>query len=267
MDIARLYRGFSEHILKTEEGGHLSVPVIGVAASDADWARTYREAAERGGMETRLLLPDDPDNVQETLNSLDGILLTGGADIDPSHYNQEPDPAAGLDKPNHPQDRWEIALLEAAMQADMPVLGICRGMQLMNVVFGGRLIQHLPGHRTEDDSRKSAYHRVYISPGSKLAAILGSGGFVQVNSRHHQGVSEAQKAPSLMASAYSLEDGIIEALESPAHDWVIGVQWHNENVEELPKNFGNLFLALAERGEMYSRRREASPASRATAQI
>ena len=243
------------------------MPVIGVAASDADWARTYREAAEMGGMETRLLLPDDPAKVQETLNSLDGILLTGGADIDPSHYNQEPDPAAGLDKPNHPQDRWEIALLEAAMQADMPVLGICRGMQLMNVVFGGRLIQHLPGHRTEDESGKSAYHRVYISPGSKLAAILGSGGFVQVNSRHHQGVSEPQKAPSLMASAYSLEDGIIEALESPAHDWVIGVQWHNENVEELPKNFGNLFLALAERGEMYSRRRAAGPASRATAQI
>ena len=146
-------------------------------------------------------------------------------------------------------------------------MGICRGMQLLNVVFGGRLIQHLPGHRTEDDSGKSAYHRIYISPGSKLAATLGSGGFVQVNSRHHQGVSEPQKAPSLMASAYSLEDGLIEALESPAHDWVIGVQWHNENEEELPKTFGNLFLALAERGEMYSRRREASPASRATAQI
>lgn len=217
-------------------------------------------------MQTRLLLPEDPAKVPETLATLDGILFTGGADIDPSHYNQEPDPTAGLDEPNHPQDAWEIALLQAALQADMPVLGICRGMQLMNVVFGGKLIQHHPGHRTEDDSRKSAYHRVYISPGSKLAAILGSGGFVQVNSRHHQGVSEPQKAASLMATAYSLEDGLIEALESPAHDWVIGVQWHNENLEELPKSFLNLFLALADRGEMYSRRKEAGSPAGAAAQ-
>ena len=245
----------------------MSLPVIGVAASDAEWARTYREAAESGGMETRLLLPEDPAKVQETLASLDGILLTGGADVDPSHYNEAPDPTAGLDKPNHPQDSWEIALLQAALQADMPVLGICRGMQLMNVVFGGKLIQHHPGHRTEDGSGKSAYHRVYISPGSKLAAILGAGGFVQVNSRHHQGVSEPQKASSLMASAYSLEDGLIEALESPAHDWVIGVQWHNENVEELPKSFVNLFLALAERGEMYSQRRQAGSPTKAAAQV
>ena len=96
-----------------------------------------------------------------------------------------------------------------------------------------------------------------------LAAIVGAGGFVRVNSRHHQGVNEPVKAPSLMASAYSLEEGLIEAMESPNHDWVIAVQWHNENREELPKSFGNLFLALAERGETYSQRMAALPARRA----
>ena len=237
--------------------------LIGVAASDADWARTYLEAAEWGGAETRLLLPDSPERVPHAVDSIDSLLLTGGADIHPPRYNREPDPSAGLDAPAHEQDEWEIALLQAALERDMPVLGICRGMQLLNVVFGGQLIQHLPGHRREDGIGGSAFHRVYISPGSKLAAIVGAGGFVRVNSRHHQGVSEPVKAPYLMASAYSLEEGLIEALESPYHDWVIAVQWHNENREELPKSFGNLFLALAERGETYSQRMAALPERRA----
>ena len=205
--------------------------------------------------------------VQETLNSLAGILLTGGADIDPSHYNQTPDPAAGLDEPNHPQDRWEIALLEAALQAGYARFGHMPWYAASQRGLWRSAYPAPSGHRTEDDSGKSAYHRIYISPGSKLAATLGSGGFVQVNSRHHQGVSEPQKAPSLMASAYSLEDGLIEALESPAHDWVIAVQWHNENEEELPKTFGNLFLALAERGGDVLPEKKGQPASRATAQI
>ena len=244
----------------------MTKPVIGVAASDEEWAASYSEAVARGGMEPLLLLPDNPELVREAISSVDGLLFTGGADIDPRHYNREPDPAAGLDEPNHAQDRWEIALLEAALQEGMPVLGICRGMQLLNVVFGGTLIQDLPGHRAEKETGKSAFHRVYISPGSKLAAILGAGGFVQVNSRHHQGVGEPQKASSLMASAYSLEDGLIEALESPRHDWVIGIQWHNEREKEVPKSFGNLFLALAERGETYSLRKEAALYSRVSAQ-
>ncbi|MDE2860010.1 MAG: gamma-glutamyl-gamma-aminobutyrate hydrolase family protein [Chloroflexota bacterium] len=233
------------------------MPLIGVAASDADWARTYVEATEWGGAETILLLPDSPERVPATLDSIDGLLVTGGADIHPPRYNREPDPNAGLDTPAHEQDEWEIALMQTAMERDMPVLGICRGMQLLNVVCGGQLIQHLPGHRREDGVPGSSYHRVFISPGSRLAAIVGAGGFVRVNSRHHQGVSEAVKAPSLMASAYSLEDRLIEALESPHHDWVIGVQWHNENRDEVPRSFGNLFLALAERGETYSQTRAA----------
>ena len=159
------------------------------------------------------------------------------------------------------RDRWELALLNAALERDMPVLAICRGMQLLNVAFGGRIIQDLPGHRTESPNGRweSTRHQLYISPGSKLAAILGAGGFVSVNSLHHQGVGEPQKAAALMASAYSVEDGLIEALESPSHGWVVGVQWHNEIEKEVPKNFGNLFQSLIERAETYAQRKEAIP--------
>jgi putative glutamine amidotransferase len=207
-----------------------------------------------------LLVPHSLAQVHGIISSVDGLLFTGGPDVDPQRYGQTPDPQAGLELSPR-RDRWEMALLEAALGVDMPVLAICRGMQLLNVAFGGRLIQDLPGHRMEKQNGlwESAHHQVYISPGSKLAAILGSGGFVRVNSRHHQGLKEPQKAVGLMASAYSLEDGLIEALESPKHDWVIGVQWHNEIEEELPKGFGNLFQALIERAETYARRREASP--------
>ena len=101
----------------------MTKPVFGVAASDEEWAASYSEAVARGGMEPLLLLPDNPELVREAISSVDGLLFTGGADIDPRHYNREPDPAAGLDEPNHAQDRWEIALLEAALEEGMPVLG------------------------------------------------------------------------------------------------------------------------------------------------
>ena len=131
----------------------------------------------------------------------------------------------------------------------MPVLGICRGVQALNVSLGGTLTDDLSGHDSleEGGGKKSSYHRVYIAPGSKLAAIVGSGGFVRVNSRHRQGIREAQKAPALLASAYSVEDGVIEALESPDHDWVIGVQFHPERRMEVPPQFDKLFQGLVER--------------------
>lgn len=236
------------------------MPVIGVVASSQREARRYLEAMVKREVAERLLVPHSLAHVQETISSVDGLLLTGGADVDPLRYGQVRDSQAGL-KLSPRRDRWEMALLEAALERDMPVLGICRGMQLLNVVFGGRLIQDLLGHRLEkqNGNRDSAYHQVYISPGCKLAAILGSGGFVRVNSFHHQGLREPQKATALMASAYALDDGLIEALESPNHDWVIGVQWHNEIEEEMPKHFGNLFQSLIERAETYAQRRETSP--------
>lgn len=207
-----------------------------------------------------LLVPRSVSQVLEALSGVDALILTGGPDVDPHRYGDSRNPQASLELSPR-RDRWEMAILKAALERDMPVLAICRGMQLLNVAFGGKLIQDLPGHRLEKrpGNRDSAYHQIYISPGSKLAAILGSGGFVRVNSRHHQGVMEPQKAASLMASAYTLDDGLIEALESPNHDWVIGIQWHNEREEEMPKHFGNLFQSLIERAEQYAERREAGP--------
>ena len=235
------------------------MPEIGVVASNQRDARRYLDAIKKRGISPRLVKPLHVSRVDDTVSALDGLLLTGGPDIDPCCYGETKNLNAGLEI-SHRRDIWELAMLKAALQRDMPVLAICRGMQLLNVAFGGKLVQDLPGHRVDNERGAWAltYHQVYISLGSKLAAILGSGGFVRVNSLHHQGVGEPQKASALMASAYSMEDGLIEALESPKHDWVIGVQWHNEIEVKMPKNFGNLFQALIERAETYALRKEAS---------
>ena len=244
------------------------MPVIGVVASSQREARRYLDAMVKREVAEYLLAPRSLSQLYETMSSVDGLLFTGGPDVDPEWYGESIDPQAVLELAPR-RDRWEIALLKAALERNMPVLAICRGMQLLNVAFGGRLIQDLPGHRMESPKGRleSVCHQLYISPGSKLAAILGSGGFVRVNSLHHQGVGEPQKAATLMASAYCLEDGLIEALESPKHDWVIGVQWHNEIEEEIPKNFGNLFQSLIERAETYAQRKKASLRQRELAPI
>ena len=126
------------------------------------------------------------------------------------------------------------------------MLCICKGMLTLNLVTNGKPSINIHKHNatTQKDERISSYHHIYISPGSKLATIVGSGGFVRVNSRHDKGISVSQKSPTLLASAYSLEDGIIEAVESPYHNWVIGVQFHPERRREIPPHFDRLFDAL-----------------------
>jgi putative glutamine amidotransferase len=147
------------------------------------------------------------------------------------------------------RDATEFPLLSAALKANIPVLGICRGMQALNVATGGTLIRDIPGHKShrEEGKEVASYHRIFIAPGSKLAAIIGAGGFVRVNSLHHQAVREPQKSPNMLASAYSLDDGIIEAIESQYHDWVIGVQFQPERRKELPRQFERLFQGLVYR--------------------
>ena len=191
------------------------------------------------------MLPDDQTPPGETISRLGGMLICGGGDIHPRRYGQEP--AADVElEPNEGRDGMELSLLAEALEADVPTLCIGRGMQVLNVALGGALIQDIPCHSAhlEGDERVSAYHRIYISPGSKLAAIVGSGGFVRVNSRHHQG--EAQKS-RLLASAYSLDDGVIEALESPYHRWIVGVQFHPERRGEMPPHFDRLLQSLVDR--------------------
>ena len=227
--------------------------VIGIAASSKRGARLYLKTISTRGGNPQLVVPRSESGVDDIVSSIHALMLTGGPDVDPRQYQEDRDPEAGLEL-DPTRDQFEMDLLRGALDRQMPVLAICRGMQILNVAFGGSLIQDLPNHRVDlgSEDRESAYHKVYIAPGSRLGAIIGAGGFVRVNSRHHQGLREAQKARSLIASAYSLDDGIIEAVESPNYDWVIGVQWHPEREDEMPKGFGNLFQGLLERAETFS---------------
>ena len=227
--------------------------IVAITSDNERNARRYIEAVA-GHVQTRLITPQDPSSTPAILlEGVGGLLLSGGPDIDPINYGGAPSPGAGLDL-SKALDSLELGLLEYALDRDMPVLAICRGMQLLNVAFGGKLPQNVPDHYMElqDGSGTSVRHSIYLSPGSKLAAILGMGGFFRVNSQHHQGLREVQKSPRLLASAYSLEDAVIEGLESPGHSWVVGVQCRPERHEEVPRSFANLFVAFAERAEEYN---------------
>ena len=147
-----------------------------------------------------------------------------------------------------------MSALRQALAMDVPVLAIGSGMQLLNLAFGGQLLDSVPEHapleETSLEGNSGALrHQVYVTPGSKLSAILGPGGFFRVNSWHRRGLREAQRAPRLLTSAYSLEDGVVEAVESPAHDWVIGVQFQPERTGETPRAFSNLFTCFVQRIE------------------
>ena len=229
--------------------------IIAITSSSERNARRYVGAIESAGSETRVLLPDSHGKSPswELMRDVGGLLLSGGPDVHPARYGQEPDPNAGL-KLQPDLDDLEFRVVEYALSVDMPILAICRGMQLLNVAFGGRLTQHLGGHRNDDTSEGSdpATHLIYVAPGAKSAAIIGSAGFFKVNSYHHQGIAEAQRAPRLMSTAYSVDDGLVEGLESPEHSWVIGLQCHPERHDEVPRLFINLFAGLHDRAERFS---------------
>ena len=219
-------------------------PVIGVPASNAKQAQPYVDALTPWEAEPLVLTPEGI-APSEALERMDGLLLIGGADVHPRRYGAEPDPSVTLEL-DEARDALDIALLEGALARDLPVVAICRGLQVLNVVAGGSLLQHVPGHRNEapDAPSPSIQHRIWIAPGSKLASVVGAGGQVRVNSLHHQGLMEAQRASVLMTTAYGVEDGLVEALESPHHRFVVAVQCHPERADELPEQFQRLFAAL-----------------------
>ena len=225
---------------------------IAITSADLRNPRRYLQVMKSLGAEVRLLTPQHSGAAEELMRGVGGLLLPGGPDVDPILYGAEPDPDAGL-KVCRPLDDLDLRLLDYALAQDMPVLAICRGMQLLNVAFGGQLIQDLPGHRPrpQDEQRIPVKHVIYLAPGAKAAAIIGSAGFFRVNSWHHQGLREAQRSPRLMSTAYSVDDGLIEGLESPEHSWVIGLQCHPERQDEVPRAFANLFAAFLDRAEMY----------------
>ena len=136
-------------------------------------------------------------------------------------------------------------LLPTVFEFDLPVIAVGDGIHSLNMAMGGRGPLPISGHEGEEGG--SARHHIYVAPGSKLASIVGAGGFVRVNSLHCMGMRDAQRSPKLMTAAYSVEDGIIEAVESPDYSLVIGVQFRPDRPREVPPNFDNLFHLLVER--------------------
>lgn len=207
------------------------LPLIGVTASQTaspDYMTRYLAYVESAGGRPKLLRPSNGPSIA----GLDGILLTGGADIHPRHFGRGIDPAtAATLQLDEERDAFEIAVGCEALDQGLPTLGICRGFQLLNVLHGGQLIQHLDGHRVGNGGDvPSEQHLVRVAPGTKLAALVGAGDLA-VNSRHHQGVGQAELARTLAATAWA-PDGLIEAFERIGAGWVVGVQWHPERVAE-----------------------------------
>ncbi|MFI4991514.1 MAG: gamma-glutamyl-gamma-aminobutyrate hydrolase family protein [Solirubrobacterales bacterium] len=244
-------------------------PVIGLctALERAQWSvwdqpavllpRNYVDAVQRAGGLALLLAPD-PQLVEqpgELLAMLDGLLLAGGADIDPATYGQQPHPQTQETVPE--RDAFEIALTRGAIERDVPVLGICRGMQLINVALGGSLTQHLPdhlgheGHRKVIGSFEGSDHDVEVLAGTLAMRVIGAPTH-GTKSHHHQGVDRVGEG--LRVSAVAAADGLVEAVELPERSFVLGVQWHPE-ADELSPVIGGLVQAAGQhaRGRVLAR--------------
>lgn len=223
-------------------------------------ATLYPEAIERAGGIPVIVPLLRPDAIDSLLDRVDGVCLPGGPDLQPTTYGQEPHPQLGPTEPR--VDAVELALVRAADRRNLPILGICRGMQALNVARGGTLHQHLPdvvGDRFEHrqlEHGSVTTHRVETAPHSRLRATLG-GPKLEVNSFHHQAVHTLGKG--LVATAWA-EDGTIEAVENPSERFVLGVQWHAEGL----RNHGPLFdllVAAAAAAEEQADERVAATAS------
>ena len=215
----------------------MSRPVVGITTyvTDARWGywnleaalipSDYVNAVEQAGGRP-LLVPPALEGVEETLDALDAVVFTGGSDLDPELYGEDAHPETfGIQRL---RDEAELALLGAALERDMPVLGICRGIQVLNVAMGGDLHQHVPelvgheGHK-HDPPGEFLTHDVAIEPDTRLAEMLGER--TTVMSHHHQGVRAL--APGLVETARA-DDGLVEAVEAPEKRFAVGVLWHPE---------------------------------------
>jgi len=228
--------------------------VIGITsyAQDARWGvwhlpaalvpLAYVDAIEKAGGRA-IVIPPAEEDVEETLDTLDGIVFSGGADVDPSRYGADAHPET--DVPQTRRDAGELALLQAALERDMPTLAICRGFQLLNVARGGDLVQHLPdavGHDVHKQvPGEFAVHPVEVKDGTRLAAIVGA--TPDVTSHHHQALGRL--GDGLVESAWAA-DGTLEAVEDPSQRFVVGVQWHPEAGEDAA-----LFDELVEQARTY----------------
>ena len=204
--------------------------------------RTYSLALQRAGGLALILPPDDvvAEAPDELLDMLDGLILAGGSDIDPASYGAQPHPETRGMRPE--RDRFEIALGTRAIERDMPVLGICRGMQMLNVIQGGTLDQHLGSELHRHTPGAFTDHGVRLEPGSLAARVVG-GEQTEVKSAHHQGLDELGEG--VVASGHA-DDGIVEAIEVPAHGFAVGVLWHPEE-DERSRVVGSLVSEARDR--------------------
>jgi putative glutamine amidotransferase len=218
--------------------------------SDSSWVaervQPYLDAIASAGGEPRLLAPDVPADSHLELRSIaHGLLLSGGGDIHPRRYGLPVD-GTEVDSIDEERDDLELKLTCSALGEDVPLLAICRGIQVLNVAMGGKLVQHIEGHRNPPPNR-SLQHDVRVVPGSRLAQVLGCGDTLRVNSSHHQAISEERLAAGLWATARSLlGDDLIEAVEGLADGWIVGVQWHPERVAEVSALHRRLFSAFVD---------------------
>jgi gamma-glutamyl-gamma-aminobutyrate hydrolase PuuD len=235
-------------------------PVIGITAyaQEASWGvwrlpaalvpLNYVQAVERAGGRP-VLVPPSEDGVAETVEALDGIVFSGGADVDPARYGADAHPET--DTPQAQRDAAELALLTAALEQDVPVLAICRGFQLLNVARGGDLVQHLPDEVGTDEHKEVpgtfSEHPVEVKDGTRLASLIGARS--DVTSHHHQAVGRI--GDGLVATAWA-GDGTLEGLEDPSRRFAVGVQWHPEAGEDQA-----LFEGLVQEARAYREAREA----------
>ena len=187
--------------------------------------------------------PADDDIAAEVLDRLDGLVITGGKDVDPARYGEAPHPQT--DEPRHDRDEWEFTLLSGALARRMPVLGICRGAQVLNVALGGTLHQHLPdvvgNSRHQPGNAVFSTSRVRIFPGTRLAALIGE--YSDEQCYHHQAI--AKLGEGLVVSARD-SDGVIEAAEMHGDTFVLAVQWHPEERLNDLRLFAGVVAAAAE---------------------
>ncbi len=232
-----------------------SRPVIGITAYAEPSVRwgvwdvpaaviplAYVRAIESAGG-CALLVPPSEEGIDETLDAVDGLLFSGGSDIDPAEYGHDAHPETSSVRPE--RDRGELALLTAALDRDMPVLAVCRGSQVLNVARGGDLVQHLPDAVGDEKHKHTpgvfADHDVEVKADSRLGSLLGDR--APVKSHHHQGFGRVGEG--LVEAAWA-EDGTLEALEDPSKRFAVGVLWHPEEGEDVA-----LFRALVDEARAY----------------
>ncbi len=219
--------GMSGRRWPVERVSHLPLDALQGEEVDLHLSEYPKGISAVGGLPVQLTRDADP---VDMISRLDGLVMTGGADPDPSLYGEHPHPELGEIEPG--RDEWELALIRAALDRRLPMLCVCRGAQLLNIALGGTLVQHLDEsgtHAMWTTLRTDLCHIVQVSAGSRLASLYGE--TVATNSLHHQAVGRPGRGVVVTGTA---EDGVIEGFEVDGHPEVLAVQWHPEMLAEQP---------------------------------